>query len=617
MQPLCCKKTDIAMKNITLLLLLFIGTLALSAQSVKFTAEAQRAVIAGEKFQLVYTINTEATDLRLPQLDGFQILMGPSTAQSTSMTIINGQMERNTQYSYTYVLKANQPGKYSIAPATITVNGKKMESNTLQIDVIKSDEQAAKQGQAAEQDASVSADDLFITVTTNKREAYKDEPILITTKIYVRSVDLQGLSDIKNPELRDFISQELPRKGNIEWIMESYNGKNYTTGIYEQKLLFPQKAGTLQIEPTEIEFLVKQRVARRSTSVFDDFFESNFRTVKKKVSSKPIRINVKALPTPTPSDFSGVVGTIDLKSSVSATSVKTNDAITIKLTVSGTGNHKLMANPKLNVPTDFDQFDPKVTNDISNSLSGMVGTKSYEYLIIPRHSGQFTIPPITLSYFDINDKRYKQLSSGEVKITVEKGTSEESSSTKPQFATSREELKFIGKDIRYIKTDAGSSKLKPRHSFLLGSGLFYMLLLLPLLLFGAFAYYAQKQLHENNNIVLSRNKKATKVALKRLKKSAVLLKENKKEAFYDEVLRALWGYMSDKLSLPVSKLSRNNASELMQKRMVTDETIDRFMKIVDTCEFARYSPSLGSSEMDRLYHETIEAITLIEGEIKK
>jgi hypothetical protein len=276
-----------------------------------------------------------------------------------------------------------------------------------------------------------------------------------------------------------------------------------------------------------------------------------------------------------------------------------------------------MANPKLNVPTDFDQFDPKVTNDISNNLNGMVGSKNYEYLIIPRHSGQFTIPPITLSYFDINEKRYKQLSSGEIKITVEKGTSEESSSTKPQFATSREELKFIGKDIRYIKTDAGSSKLKPRHSFLLGSGLFYLLLLLPLLLFGAFAYYAQKQLHENNNIVLSRNKKATKVALKRSKKSAVLLKENKKEAFYDEVLRALWGYMSDKLSLPVSKLSRNNASELMQKRMVTDETIDRFMKIVDTCEFARYSPSLGNSEMDRLYHETIQAITLIEGEIKK
>lgn len=606
------------MKRVLILFSWLFALSSLQAQNAKFTAEAQRAVIAGEKFQLVYTIDTEASDIRLPQLDGnFQILMGPSTSESTSVSIINGKVERTSQYTFTYILKASQPGRYTINPATIMVSGKKIESNSLQIEVIKGEDAAARQAATNDDDgASVSNDDLFIVTSANKREAYKDEPLLVTTKIYVRSINLQGLSDVKNPELRDFISQELPRKDNIDWTIENHNGKTYNVGIYEQKLLFPQRSGNLLIEPTEIEFLVKQRVARRSTSVFDDFFESNFRTVKKRVASKPITINVKALPSPPPSDFSGVVGSIDMKSSVTAQNVKTNDAITIKIDVSGTGNHKLMDTPKLSVPADFDQFDPKITNNITNGANGMTGTKTFEYLVIPRHSGSFTIPAVTVSYFDLASKQYKRLTTGDFQINVQKGSNEETSASSQQYATSREDLKFIGKDIRYIKTDQGT-KLNPRGAFLFGSALFYLLIVVPLLLFAAVAVYEQKQAHENRNLMASRNKKATKIALKRLKKAADLLKKNDKEAFYDEVLRALWGYMSDKLSLPLAKLSRDNASSLMAERQVASDTINRFMHILDTCEFARYAPSSGSSEMDKLYHETIETITLIEGQIKK
>jgi len=590
------------------------------AQSVRLTADAPHAVIAGEKFQLVYTVNAEGSDFRVPPMDNFQVLMGPTVSQSFSTRIINNNVEKSSQFSYTYILKATQPGKYNIGAASIVVNGKKVESNPLQIEVIKGDDaSAAKQAtESSEQASGVSNEDLFITTSVSKRDVYKDEPLVLTTKIYVRQVDLQGLSDAKNMELKDFLSQELTRPEKMDWEIEAVNGKTYNVGIYEQRLLFPQKSGALEIPSMELEFIIKQRVARRSQSVFDDFFESNYRTVKKRVSSKPLTVNVKPLPSGTPADFSGVVGDIKMDYSLSKTDIKTNDGVTLKIEVSGSGNHKIMSNPKINLPADFDQFEPKVTNNITNTAAGMAGSKVFEYLIIPRHTGDFVIPAITLSYFDINSKQYKQLSTGEIKMHVTKGSGSENASTAtgPQYSNSREDLKFVGQDIRYIKAD-NENNSKPKGAFLLGSLMFYVLILLPLLLFIAFVMYAQKQMRENNDLVLSRNKKANKMALKRLQHSSVLLKKNDKEAFYEEVLRALWGYLSDKLSLPVAKLSRENASTLLSESNVNEETISQIVGIIDTCEFARYSPSAGSSEMDKLYHQAIETITSLEGQIKK
>jgi hypothetical protein len=590
------------------------------AQSVRLTADAPHAVIAGEKFQLVYTVNAEGSDFRVPPMDNFQVLMGPSTSQSTSMTIINGNVEKSSQFSYTYILKATQPGKYNIGAASIVVNGKKIESNSIQIEVIKGDDaSAAKQAaESGEQASGVSSEDLFIVTSVSKRDVYKDEPLVLTTKIYVHQVDLQGLSDAKNMELKDFLSQELTRPEKMDWNIEAVNGKTYNVGIYEQRLLFPQKSGTLEIPSMELEFIIKQRVARRSQSVFDDFFESNYRTVKKRVSSKPLTVNVKPLPSGTPADFSGVVGDIKMDYSLSKNDIKTNDGVTLKIEVSGSGNHKIMSNPKINLPADFDQFEPKVTNNITNTAAGMAGSKVFEYLIIPRHTGDYVIPPVTLSYFDINSKQYKQLSTGEIKMHVTKGSGNESSSTAtgPQYSNSREDLKFVGQDIRYIKAE-NENNPKPKGAFLLGSLMFYVMILLPLLLFIAFVMYAQKQMRENNDLVLSRNKKANKMALKRLQHSSVLLKKNDKEAFYEEVLRAVWGYLSDKLSLPVAKLSRENASTLLSESNVNEETISQIVGIIDTCEFARYSPSAGNSEMDKLYHQAIETITSLEEQIKK
>ncbi|PZX14410.1 oxygen tolerance protein BatD [Breznakibacter xylanolyticus] len=605
------------MKKILSILTLIILTFT-SSQAQKLKADAPRAVIAGEKFQLRYSIDTEASDLRLPVMDNdIQILMGPSTTQSTNMTIVNGNVQRNSTYAFTYILKIDQPGKYTIPSATITSGGKKIESNAIELEVVKGDDKAAAR-QSTQADevgaAQISGDELMLVVTANRKEVFKDEPIVLTTKIYVRDVALQGISSVKNPELRDFISQELPRKENIEWTIENINGKTYNVGVYEQKLLFPQKTGSLTISPVEIEFLIKQRVARRSQSIFDEFFESNYRNVKKLVASKPLNIQVKNLPTPAPSDFSGVVGSIKMDVSTSKNQVKTNDGVTIKLVVSGSGNHKLMNTPKMNIPSDFDQFDPKVTNDINNTVAGMSGSKTFEYLVIPRHAGDFTIPPVTLSYFDIHTKQYKQLSSGNITINVEKGSGDESAAVIQQFAASREDLKFIGKDIRYIKTDKG--KMKPRGSFLYGSLMFWVLMIVPVIGFIIFILVIQKQLHDSANVIQTRHRKASKLATKRLKQASHLLKTGHKEGFYDELLRALWGYMGDKLKLPVAQLSRDNASNLMSQMQVPEGTIQRFMNILDTCEFARYAPASGSAEMDKLYHETIETITLLENQMK-
>jgi len=598
---------------------LFIATT--SAQNAKLTAEAPRAVIAGEKFQLVYTANAEGSDFRLPAIDGFQVLMGPSTSQKTYMSITNGNAERSYEFTFIYILKADQPGKYQIPLATFIMNGKKVESNSIQIEVIKGDESSASNNttQAASRDdeaTGISNEDLFITTSTNKRDVYKDEPIVLTTKIYVRpTVNLQNISDLKNPELKDFLSQDLPKKQNLEWGIETLNGKTYNVAVFDQKLIFPQRTGVLSITPVEMEFIIKERTARRSQSVFEDFFESNYRNVKKRVISKLISLTVKNLPGDAPSDFNGLVGDFTMKMNLTKTSVKTNDGITLTISVPGTGNHKLMNAPVINTPSDFDKFDPKVTNNIDNTIAGMTGTKIFEYLIIPRHSGTFTIPSVSFSYFDIKTKQYKTLRTEPTTIQVEKGNMEETATAIPQYASSREDLKYIGKDIRHINTD--QLKLYPKSNYLFGSLLFYLLFIIPLALFFVFVVFAQKHISENANIQLVKNKRANKMAIKRLNHAAIFLKQNKKEEFYNETLRALWGYLGDKLSLPVSNLSKDNAQELLNKRNINAETIQAFMENINECEFARYSPNAGTDAMDELYKKSVDTLVSIEGQIRK
>ncbi|MDR2926863.1 MAG: BatD family protein [Cytophagaceae bacterium] len=611
------------MKHITAsIFLLFLGLTAIFAQDATISAEAPRAVVQGSRFQLVYRVNAESTDLRVPDLADFQILMGPSTSTSTSMSIINGNVTRSVEYSFTYILRADKTGTFTIPSASIDVKGKRIESNRLVVEVIAPDVSSGSQGtqqqggaqQNGTVDGAYSPEDLFVTVTANKSQVYQDEPVLLTTKIYTR-VNLESISDIKNPDLKNFMVEEFDTQGQIQWSVENVNGKTYQAGILNQKVIYPQAAGKITIEPTSIEFMVRQREARQSRSIFDDFFES-YRTVKRRVNSKTLSINVKQLPSPRPSAFSGVVGDITLNVTASKTDAKANDGITIKATVSGTGNLRFAGNPQIKFPADFDVFDPKISSNITQTSQGGKGSRTVETLIIPRHAGTFEIPAVEYSYFNPATGQYRTLRSNPITISVERGAGDDVGGTTIQSpaGVTRENMKILGTDIRFIKT--GDVELKPINTFLFGSTLFMLGYIIPLVLFVLIFFINRKRIKENADIQKVKTKKANKVARKRLKKSAEHLKKDEKEAFYEELSRALWGYTGDKLSIPVSELTRDNAKSILTERGADETLAEDFLGILDTCEYARYAPQSDVSERDQLYRKAIDTISKLENKLR-
>lgn len=604
-----------------LALIAFISFANTMAEEIVFQANAPRQVLLGDKFQIVYTLNTEGSDVRMPDMSEFQILMGPSTSQSSSIQIVNGNMSRSVQFGFTYILKATKEGSFTIPSATVTVKGNTVQSNPVQIQVVKGQggSSAAIGGGGNDDAAAVNEtgsgfndQDVIIKTYASKSSVYPGEAIVTTTKIYTR-IELDGISDVKSPDNRDFLTQELPKE-NVNWGYENLNGKTYRVGTFDQRLLIPNKAGHLTVAATELEFLVRQRVQRQSNSVFDEFFDGGFRTIKKRVKSNTIAITVKPLPSNQPSSFTGVTGDISIDASISKAEAKTNDGLTYKITISGTGNHKLAEAPKIKFPGDFESYEPKITTNIVNSASGMKGSKVFEYLIIPRHAGTFTIPSVEFTYFNPQTEQFKTLTAKSIDVRVVKGEGDDTQSSTANRVTSKEDIKFIGKDIRFIKQT--SSPFHSRSNFFFGSALFVFLYVLAIALFvGAFLFF-RKQEHDSVNVHLVKRSKANKVAVKRLKTAAHYLASKEKEKFYDEVLKALWGYLGDKLNLPLSELSKDNASSLLMKYGASSDLIVTFMQVLDTCEFARYSPSSGSEEMDKLYATTLDTISQLESKVK-
>lgn len=591
------------------------------AQEAEFKASAPTSVAQGSRFQLVYSLNERGSDLRVPDLPDFQILMGPSTSQSSSTQIINGTVSRSVNFSYTFILRADKVGRFDLPPATIVVDGKTIESNRLSIEVVAGDANSSAPAQGGQTQpsgadtGSISDEDVFITTTANKTEVWQDEAVLLTTKIYTR-VNLEGISDVQHPELRNFVVEELPAQStSIQWEMQNVGGKTYRVGTFSQRVIYPQTAGRHTIEPTSIDFLIRQRQARRSASIFDDFFDSH-RTVRKKVRSKPVTLQVKALPSPRPAHFSGIVGEVTMEVSASKTEAAVNDGITIKTVVTGTGNHRLARNPELNIPHDFDVFDPNISNSIRQTARGGQGSRTMETLIIPRHPGTFELPPVEYSFFNTATGRYQTLRSRPITITVERGsgTDEGSVSGPTTNGSTQERVRFLGQDIRYLKT--GPMLLQPANSFLFGSSWFILGYLLPLVLFILLFLFNQKRIKENADLSRVRNRKANKVARRRLKKSALLLKKGDKEGFYEELARALWGYVSDKLSIPRASLTKDNVRSVLMDNGASAESTEEFLHILDTCEYARYAPQNEHSERDQLYQKTMKNISQLEEQLK-
>ena len=607
--------------------LAFIVALCLHAlgNDVQFTVSAPNTVAVGQQFRLEFNIrNANPNDFKAPDFENFDVLMGPSVSTGKQVSIINGSMTTTENVAYTYVLAAKKEGTFTISPGRFTLNGKTMMSNALTIKVVsqsatqQTSSSANNSRSQATTTTGVSDKDIICVVEYSKKKAYVNEPILATVKLYHKG-NVSGVESAKLPEYKGFVSQEVNLKDDERSSTEVYNGEKYYCYILKQDYLFPQKAGMNEIDPGEITVTAKVqlRTNSRPRSIFDmdDFFNTTT-LVRKDLKIKGTNIDVMALPTKgKPESFTGAVGSYKMETNINSTEVKSNDPINMKVKITGTGNIKYVTMPELTFPNDFEIYDPKVDVKVNSSKSGISGSKEAEYLTIPRYAGTYEIPSKEFSYFDTKTKQYQTLRTQAYTIHVEKGENSASESTVVSNFGTKENVKYLGKDIRFINTKNTSVDAVSKPFF--GSPAYILWFIVPLGLFMTLFVLYRQQLKENANVTLVKNKRANKQARKRLKKAEEHLKLNNKESFYEEVLKALWGYTSDKLAIPISELNKDNINAKLTEHGVTEEVENEFMDVLQTCEFARFAPTGGQEAMDTLYNKAVELISTLEEQIKK
>ena len=591
------------------------------ADNVVFKAQAPSQVIAGKPFQLTYTVNQRSRDLRAPEFTDFDVLSGPYTSTSSSTSFVNGKRTSSFEQTYTYMLVARTAGTFTIGPATIKADGEQVQSNGVRIQVLPEDQQPQQQsGQSSAasqsssqntQSAQTSSENLFVRTIVTKTKVHEQEALMISYKLYFANVDVAQLTNnTKLPEFTGFLKQEL-EQGEIQTELEHYNGRNYQTAVLYRTVLYPQHSGDIKIDPAHFEAVLRVQVQQRARSIFDDFF-GTYTNVTKMLTAPGVTIHVSALPSGKPAGFSGGVGKFTLTPSISQTELQANEAVTIKLDISGSGNMKLLKTPAIDWPEGFEPYDPKVTNNFKTTTSGMSGTKSIEYLAIPRNGGEYTIPAIKFSYFDIEEKAYKTLSTPEYTIHVKRGAGESSvvSNQQPVISyTQKEDIKKLGTDIRYIDTKAPKST--NRQSPITNYQFIWLWYIVPLIIAIILLIVLRKQIKEASDITRMKYKRANKVAQKRLKAAAAALKANETNAFYAEIERAAWSYLSDRLSIPTADLNKENIASILRQKGVSDELIKEVMHVLSTAEFARYAPATDQT-MDDLYQATTNLINNLE-----
>lgn len=607
------------------IVLVLLTAMEMAAQNVSFRAQAPSMVEVGEKFRIQYSINTQnVSNFNYPDFKGLQVLYGPSTSSSSSIQIVNGQMSQSSSYTYTFTVMAEKEGTVTVPPATISVDGKTLKSQGLKIQVVKGNGQSAqgngyqrqqRQQQygsepARPQTQAISGSDLFMTATASRTNVYEQEAILVTYKVYtlVNLTQLEG----KLPTLDGFQIQEIPLPRNKEFSIEQYNGRNYHTVVWSQYLIFPQKSGNLTIPSITYEGVVVQQ--NRAMDPIEAFFNgtSGLVEVKKKITTPALNFHVSPLPDK-PDNFSGAVGKFSVASSISAKEVEANDAVTLKVKVTGTGNMKMIETPEIDFPKDFETYDAKVNDHFSASRNGLNGYKEFEYLFVPRHAGKYTVPALEFVYFDTSSHSYKTLKTEQYEINVKKGKG--GNSRVSDYSQNQQDVEELAHDIRYIKTGIPDLKKDAEASFF--SWKYGMAYIVALVLFGVIVAVGRKRIKDNANVALARGKKANKVALKRLKVAGKLLEQKSQDKFYDEVMRALYGYVADKLNIPLADLNKDNIYVKLNEKQVSQELTDQFIKSLNDCEFARYAPGDANENMENVYESAIDVITKMEESIAK
>ena len=590
-----------------------------AAMAQTLTGSAPSHVATGEQFRLTYTVNTQdVSDFRAGDIpDELEVLIGPNRSMQSSYQMINGHTSSSSSITYTYIVRATKNGSFTIPPAHVVVGGKSIASNTLTIKVSgspsssssgSSRQHANEEGEIRDAGSQISGSDLFIKVSANKKRVHEQEPILLTYKVYT----LVGLTSLRGdmPDLKSFYTQEVDLPQQKSFSIETFNGRPYKTTTWSQYVMFPQMTGKLEIPSITFEGIVVQQ--NRNIDPFEAFFNggSGYIEVKKKIQAPGIEIQVDPLPQ-RPANFSGGVGKFNISAQFDKTEIKANDPVSMRLIVSGTGNLKLIKQPVVNFPKDFDKYEPKVTDKTKLTSNGIEGSMIYDILVVPRHQGKYEIPPVEFTYFDTSENAYKTIKSESFTLNVAKGSG---AGTVNDFS-GQTDLQELTKDIRYIKT--GETRQHSLDDFFFGStGYWISLSVLALLFISLFIIFRQRAI-DNANVTKMRGKKANKVAAKRLKKAARLMADNKLGEFYDEVLRALWGYVGDKLNIPVEQLSHDNISQRLSERSVGEDTVSQFMGALDECEVERYAPGDPKGNMNKVYDKAISAIEKIEATMKK
>ena len=603
------------MKKLSLTLILVLQAFLMSAQ---LRVEVPDVVSLDEQFNVtfIYEGENSPSGFEWSQGDDFQLVWGPQQGRSTSIQIINGKRTKSSQFTYTYILTPRKTGTFQIPAATVTVKGNTYSTRPASITVV-SQGASAQTGQepssAGQSATDISDDNLFLKLTFSKRDVVVGEPIVATLKLYQR-VNIAGFEDARFPSFNGFWNQEIESPSNIEFHRESLNDRIYNTALLRKYILIPQQAGKLVIDPAELVCLVNVRtVSSGSVSIFDEFFDE-YRTVRKRVSTPSYTINVSALPSGAPASFKGGVGQFSIFASLSKDSLRTHDAASLIVRITGKGNVSLLEEPDVVFPPDFEVYDTKVSESIDKASGGISGSKTYEFPFIPRSAGDFAIAPVKYSYYDINAGKYVTMETDMIPFSVAKGNESDSAGPVVVPGVTRRGVKDLNQDIRFINTK--DLKLASKGEFFVGSAMFWIFMVLVAAAAAAMYWILRLFAARRADVVGTKTRGATKMAKKRLHKASEYLSQNVYSAFYEELHKALTGYVADKLNMPVADLSKEKIAEALCGRGVPEETASRFVAIVDACEFARYSPDAGNAAMSAHYQDAVDVISSIDSYMK-
>lgn len=616
------------MKRLAVAVLLLAASLTVLAQGSSLRVEAPSVVGLDEQFSVTFIIegDDKPSDFKWSAGDDFNLVWGPQSGSSTSISIVNGKRTRSSQYTYTYILSPKEKGRFTLAPAEAMVKGKSLASSSVNVEVVDNGASSKSSGSAsgnsgngrpssAAATGDIPAEDLFMKLTLNKTKVVVGEPVTATLKLYQR-VNIAGFEDAKFPSFNGFWSQETAAPTNIQFSRESLGDRIYESAVLRSYVLIPQQVGELRIDPAELVCLVNIRSPRRTGSIFDDFFDDGYRTVRKRISSSAVTVDVKPLPAGAPASFGGAVGNFKLGVRISKDSLETHEAASLTVTVQGRGNVSLIDAPKVAFHPDMDVYDVKATDRTDKSSGGTSGIKTFEYPFIPRGHGDFTIEPVEFTYYDVNAGKYVTLSTEPIRYHVARGSSSEApaSGGGTLVVPERKGVRNLAEDIRFIsvkKPDLGGQP-----SFFIGKAGFtvsvIVLVMLALAVYAVFRSLASRRADVAGN----RNRKATKMALGRLKKALEYKNQNLHSAFYEELHRSLLGFAADKLALDPEGLSRDNIAARLEASEVEKELIDKYISLLDACEFARYAPDSGADAMNVHYSQAVEVISSLDQNMK-